>query len=139
MTGRVRVGLAATMLALALVPAARAFPPFPPFQWPWHEPRDCPKPSYCCLHYLTPSLYTYRAYHSPPCYTCYGPPTPPLVSFRVDRYACRVTSPAEQASRYIETGRRDGTSDSGTDSTAEKAPAGGAPGGRDSSAAREGH
>jgi hypothetical protein len=99
--------LAAALATLAMGATANAFPPFPPFQCPWHQDKNCPRPSYCCLHYWTPSLYTCRAYHTPPTYV-YGCPTDPAFSgFRINKYPCRTTSPAEQASEYANLRRFD--------------------------------
>jgi hypothetical protein len=106
MSRRARISLAALLLSFGLVAQARAFPPFPPYQCPWHEAPECPRRSYCCLHYLIPALYTYRAYHSPPHYVFCFPPESALIGYRVDSYACRATTSAEQAAKYANFGRR---------------------------------
>jgi hypothetical protein len=105
MTCRTRIWLAALVLFLGMAGQASAFPPFPPFQWPWCEPRDCPRSSYCCLHYLTPSIYTFRAYHTTPRYVYGCPSDPNFVGYRIDSYHCRASEPIEQAYKYMEVGR----------------------------------
>jgi hypothetical protein len=109
MTAKSRLQIAALMLTLGLASQARAFSPLPPFQCPWFEDKDCPKGSYCCLHYVTPSLFSCRAYHTPPRYVYGCPVDLTFVGYRIDKYPCLITSPAEQASKYIETGRRKGS------------------------------
>jgi hypothetical protein len=108
MAGKARLQVAALLLTLVVASHTSAFSPLPPFQCPWFEDKDCPRPSYCCLHYVTPSLYSCRAYHTPPRYVYGCPADMTFVSYRIDKYPCRTTSPAEQASKYIETGRRKG-------------------------------
>jgi hypothetical protein len=119
MNRKTRTWLAAVAMTLALAAPACAFPPFPPFQYPWHEAPDCPKSSYCCLHYLTPSLYKCWAYHTSPRYVygCYPPDAP--MDFRILRYPCRATSPTEQAAKYIEVG----TAPRNTEANAAQQPA----------------
>jgi hypothetical protein len=72
----------------------------PPDAHPKAHHRDkCPKPSYSCCHYWLPSLYTFRAYHSPPCYVP-EPIDPALATVRVEHYHCPPASPANQAEYY---------------------------------------
>jgi hypothetical protein len=107
MTHKARFWILTLVLTLWLVPRASAFPPFPPFQCPWHEARDCPRSSYCCLHYVLPSIYTFRAYHRPPTYATYLPDG----GYRIDKYCCRISDPTEQALKYIEVGREKSATD----------------------------
>ena len=104
---RKAAGLVAVVgLTLGLTTRAVAFP-FPPFQCPWHEAPDCPKGSYCCLHYLLPSIYRYRACHTEPRYVYGCPVDPTYTGFRLDTYPCRITSPDEQAANYLQYRNRD--------------------------------
>lgn len=123
MTGKPRIWLAVLVLTLGLVPAAGAFPPFPPYQCPWHEAKECPCTHYSCCHYFVPALYRWRAYHTPPRYM-YGFPDEmdtTFVGYRVDRYPCMSASSAAQSAIYTDTDRREGAPENGT---AEKAPQG---------------
>jgi hypothetical protein len=89
---------AAVCAAGCLARAGADEPPGPPADV--HHPK-CPKPSYSCCHYWLPSLYTFRAYHSAPCYVP-APIDPALATVRVERYPCPLTTPANQADYYRE-------------------------------------
>jgi hypothetical protein len=117
------VTLAAALAILGMAASANAQPPFPPYQCPWLQDKDCPRSSYCCLHYWAPSYYSFWAYHTPPRYV-YGCPTDPAFSgFRIDKYPCRATSSAEQASHYANMRRFDPGAAGGEQSpTAPAAP-----------------
>lgn len=93
-TGR---GWAAVITVIvALAPAANA----EPCADGGAKKEKCPKPSYCCLHYWLPSVYTFRAYHKPLCYTM-PPVDPEDAAVQIVRYPCPLTSPAEQAAFYL--------------------------------------
>jgi hypothetical protein len=129
MTSNTRTWLAAVVLTVGFVSQANAAFPFPPFQCPWFESRDCPRSSYCCLHYIVPSLYTCRAYHTPP-RLIYGCQTDVSHdAFSVYRYPCRASDPSEQATKYIEVGREPGGAAQTTPAPASEAPASEAPAG----------
>jgi hypothetical protein len=126
MISNVRTWLATLFLVLGFVSPAAALP-LPPFQCPWCEDSCCPRPSYCCLHYLVPSIYTCRAYHTPPRYVYGCAPPPGVVGFRVTKYPCFATSPEEQADKYIEVGRGKSQQESVTSSKAESSKTGETP------------
>ncbi len=97
MNHQVRYWLAVITFIVALAPEANAEPASPdgPAK---HE--KCPRPSYCCLHYWLPSLYTCRAYHKPLCYVM--PPVDPAdAAVQIVRYPCPLTSPSEQSNFYL--------------------------------------
>jgi hypothetical protein len=96
--------LAALLLSAAFVSPVGAAPPFPPFQCPWFPARECDRSDYCCLHYITPSVYKFWAYHTPPRYV-YGGPVNGVLAYRIDRYPCRDAYPTELSQKYIEVGR----------------------------------
>jgi hypothetical protein len=67
---------------------------------------DCPRPSYSCFHYLTPSVYTFRAYHSDSPICVYSKNVDPTVTdVRIERFRCRDTSPTQQAAKFAELGK----------------------------------
>jgi hypothetical protein len=105
MTRKTRTWLAAAVITLGLAVPANAFPPFPPFQCPWHEAKECPCSSYSCLHYLIPAYYECRAYHTPMRYMYAWYPGDMLLGYALYQYPCRTTSPQSEADKYIEVGR----------------------------------
>jgi hypothetical protein len=65
-----------------------------------HRDKDCPRPSYSCLHILAPSLYTYRAYHHDLRGAYAMPDRYPQVptSYRFDKFVCPTVPPANAPS-----------------------------------------
>jgi hypothetical protein len=53
---------------------------------------DCPRPSYSCFHYLTPSVYSKNV-------------DPTVTDVRIERFRCRDTSPTQQAAKFAELGK----------------------------------
>ncbi len=106
MACKARIWLAALVLTLGLVPAAGAFPPFPPFQCPWHEAKECPCTSYSCCHYFVPSYYACRAYHTPPRYIYGCPVDQTFTGYRIDKYPCMSADSRAQTAIYTESGSR---------------------------------
>lgn len=93
MTGRTRGGLAALALTLGLAAPARAGSIFHHDDGP-----DCPRPSYSCLHYLTPSYYLYRAHHTDhPEYLYAQVPCPGMASYESFAVPCPTADPAALA------------------------------------------
>jgi hypothetical protein len=121
MPRKLRFAALAVFAGWMTVPHAEAAPPFPPYQCPWSEAPDCPRPSYCCLHYIIPSYYKCRAYHTPPRYVC-GCPVEGLIGYRVDTYPCRISCPSEQAANYQQVGREPRPESSTINGSVDQAP-----------------
>jgi hypothetical protein len=88
-------------VGLALPQTAMAGPYLGDWGWLWHPAGDCPRGSYCCLHYTNPGIYTVRSclFRSnlddyPP-----GPSPSPPSTITYQHYPCR-SAPAAPTAPY---------------------------------------
>ena len=81
------------LLALAVPGAAQAGPYFGEWGWCWKDCKDCPKGSYCCLHYWVPAVYWLRAHLKPVNLDGYPPGLPVPADAVWEPYGCRDLPP----------------------------------------------